>query len=147
MGMLLDQLRAKIKKKQEAASSNADNSTKKFNRIPRKDITFIPSNTEPEGITEHVNNRTTELIAQCGGIDKYIEGDFSVKYVDKSSKRDYITTTEIDVEAHAAVVAPPEADWEGTTHTTTADLKPGLAADGVLFFMIIIEYTQIIEVQ
>lgn len=142
MGFLLDQLKAKLKKRQDANTSNV---VKQFKRIPKKDISFIPSNTDPDAITTYVNDRTQILIQQCGGIDKYIDGDFSVKYVDKSSKKDYITTTEIDQSMHVA--SATVADWEATTHTTTAELKPGLEADGVLFYMIVIEYTQIIEVQ
>ena len=41
MGFLLDQLKAKLKKRQDANTSNV---VKQFKRIPKKDISFIPSN-------------------------------------------------------------------------------------------------------
>ena len=146
MGFLLDQLKAKLKKRQD---SNSDNVAKQFKRIPKKDITFISAESTPDGITNYVNTRMQELISQCGGIDRFVDGDFSVKYVDRSTKRDEVKVTEIELAEKKAQESGSYDlyDWEGQKHVQTTQLKEGLEDSDVRFYMVIIEYTQILEIQ
>ena len=146
MGFMMDQLREKLKKKQD---SNSDNVVKKFKRVPLKDITFISAESTPEDITNYVNSRTQTLINECGGVDRYVDGDFSVKYVDKSSKRDFVKKTVHDVEDYKSKEAGTydEYDWEAKESVESIELKEGLNKDDIQFYMIVIEYTKIIELQ
>jgi len=144
MGILLDQLRAKLKKKQDQNSAHA---VKQFKRVPKKDITFLAANSSPEEITTYVNSRTQLLIDQCGGVDRFVDGDFSVKYVDKSNKNDYVKHTQFTLDDRFANTSGTTFDWEATSQTEINNLKEDIEEFDVKHYMIIIEYTQIVEIQ
>ena len=148
MGFMMDQLRKRLKKKQEAS-----NAAKAFKRIPRKDITFLPANYTATQISEFVNTRTLQLISAVGGEDKYVEGDFSVEYIDRTSVKDYIKKEEHSLESNISKENTggwnsdnTELDWESKNVEITTELAEGLNIDSLQFYMIIIEYTEMKEV-
>tara|TARA_B100001250_G_C19813988_1_gene797256 strand:+ start:535 stop:984 length:450 start_codon:yes stop_codon:yes gene_type:complete len=147
MGFMLDQLRKKLKKKQ--AASNAGVS---FKRIPRKDITFLPSNTTAGQITNFVNSRTIELITSVGGEDRFIEGDFTVDYIDRSSEKDYTRNETHTLESQVSKQNTgnwsnnnQEVDWETKSVSVESQIKDGLDINALQFYMIIIEFTELKE--
>ena len=144
MGAFLDQLRKRLKEKQDKA-----NAVKSFKKLPKKDITFLPATTAPGDITNYVNARMLELITQSGGEDRFVDGDFTIQYVDKTSPKDFVQTKEIELQENLArnmTGSNDEYDWEAKSEATTTSFTEGLNADSMQFYMIIIEYTHLLEV-
>ena len=148
MGFMLDQLRKKLKKKQEA-----NNAAKAFKRIPRKDITFLSSESTASQVTEFVNNRTIQLMASVGGEDRFVEGDFSVDYIDRTSEKDYKREETHTLESNIAKQNTggwgnnnEERDWETKSVEINSNIKDGLDVNALQFYMIIIEYTELKEI-
>ena len=146
MGFMLDKLRERLRKKQEKA-----NAVKNFKKIPRKDISFLSSETTPTQLTNYVNDRMIALIQQVGGEDKFVEGDFTVEYIDRTSSKDFISTETHTLESHLAKADSgyndeAEYDFETKSVDVSTEPKEGLNLDMMQFYMIIIEYTEIKEV-
>ena len=148
MGFMLDKLRERLRKKQEKA-----NAVKNFKKIPRKDISFLPASSTPSEITEYVNNKMIALITQVGGEDKFVEGDFTVEYIDRTSSKDYISNETHTLEGNLAKEDSggwnsndEEIDWETKNVNVSTDTKEGVDLNTMQFYMIIIEYTEIKEV-
>tara|TARA_B100000131_G_scaffold323098_1_gene379816 strand:- start:4162 stop:4596 length:435 start_codon:yes stop_codon:yes gene_type:complete len=144
MSTFLKQLRERLKKQQEKK-----NVVSAFKRVPKKDISFLPASSAPETLTSFANQRIAELMASVGGEDKFVDGDFTIQYIDKSSKADFVKVQEVELQAEKSKEAGTydEFDFEPKTITETTVLKQGLSADAVQFYMITIEYIQLIEVQ
>lgn len=148
MGFMLDQLRKKLRKKQAAA-----NAAKAFKRIPKKDITFLPASSTSNQITDFVNNRTVALMTLVGGEDKFVEGDFSVEYIDRTSLNDYVKSEAHTLEANESKANTgsswnnnSEQDWETKNVEVSTNFKEGIDINAMQFYMIIIEYTELKEV-
>ncbi len=145
MGFMLDKLRERLRKKQEKA-----NAVKNFKKIPRKDISFLNSNSTPNELTSFVNNRMIELITQVGGEDKFVEGDFSIEYVDRTTAKDYTQKHEYINESNLSkdnnYSQSDEFDWETKQVDITTSVVDGINIQDMQFYMIIIEYIEIKEV-
>tara|TARA_B100000131_G_C18101883_1_gene606353 strand:- start:612 stop:1046 length:435 start_codon:yes stop_codon:yes gene_type:complete len=144
MGIFLDQLKNRLKKQQEKK-----NVVKSFKRLPKKDISFLPASTGAQALTDFVNQRTAQLIVEVGGEDRYVDGDFNIQYIDKSTKSDFVKVQEVELQAEKSKESGvyDEFDFEPKTVTETTMLKEGVSAEETQFYMITIEYTQLLEVQ
>ena len=145
MGFMLDKLRERLRKKQEKA-----NAVKNFKKIPRKDISFLSSESTPNDITTFVNNRMIQLITQVGGDDKFVDGDFTVEYVDRTTAKEYTQKHEYLTEANLSkdnnYSQSDEFDWETKQVDVSTDIVEGTNIQSMQFYMVIIEYTEIKEV-
>ena len=84
---ILDKLRElKARKKASTVSSAKDK------EVNRKDITFLPSDSNSTSITEHINSRIDMLMEAAGGSEAYEDKGSTVNFIDDS--KGYIITIE-----------------------------------------------------
>ncbi|MBC8436829.1 hypothetical protein H8D85_00740 [bacterium] len=155
MGFITDQLRKRLADRKKSKKLN-----KSYQKIPKKDITFLPATTAASSITDHVNLRLQALINQVGGIDKFSEGDFTINFIDKTKESDIIqksnkvlgkkiareSVSSSSTFGSSGTSQPTVYDWEAVEEETVSELAPNVSADQLQYYMIIIEYTQIKEV-
>ena len=88
-----------------------------------------------------------------GGEDKFVEGDFSVEYIDRTSLNDYVKSEAHTLEANESKANTgsswnnnSEQDWETKNVEVSTNFKEGIDINAMQFYMIIIEYTELKEV-